>query len=763
MDEIDEWDEMEMPSLSGSFLNQEASVSMPSLPVEEEDEDEDLYYVEPRRPSLDLGPVEATLLYERAKSPADSYLSMSSEGLGPVQLSEEDQSCTKIQLIRTDSFSSCYTVDSEDCEIRTKVKGKEISDENDALPELKEIISDEPPPYLTIEFVFKAICEVLQQLTQVGLELFLGHLWHRYPQSFSSSLHSMDIVDIVDRMLECYSVRVSLQITKAVLLQLEQKRLIDHLENLEKETEVHYYLRERLKKMFEDVECPGGEKRPLAEVYADLHIVSEDDNGPNLEHEVMSIKRLNDNKDIKDLCIADITDENYMVTHREQMIVLLGAAGSGKSMAVRKLIQEWSNETPKRFKLMFVFMIKELKQTFGDSHISFLDILHHFYPETKRLDNDLFTNNRGTILYIFDGLEDISEDLAEEEKPYVWSVDKVGTLCGLINSILKDTLLRHNFVLLTTRPMPRYYIPFDTNHKVLEVLGFKEEAKEEYFRKRFRDPRQAERVIAYVKSSRTLQIMCHLPLFCSVLSDFCQSVFDNQGLGAELPKGITHMYTRLLLALMFDHHTNRKVPVDPLKFIMAIGKRAFSMLEKGEYYLCISYKGASEKIDEFEATAYSGLGSVFLTRSNLFMDDKMFCFVHSTMQEYMAALYVFLKYLIKDKNVFDTAKRKMSFKLSFKKNPIDLIKCALERSLLCEDGKLDIFLRFLFGMTNSSNTELLQRFFKPTVKWSSEEAGALIRKKLSENQYPARNKNLQLCLEELDLQKQEARKRSFKR
>lgn len=762
MDETEEFD-MEVSSLSGSFLNQEASVSVESQPVEEEEEeDEDLYYIEPRRPSLDLGPspmeTGALLYVERPKSPAESYLSMSSEGTSKsVNLSEENRS--KIKLIRTDSFSSCYSVDSDDCEIRTKVKNKDVSDD-DALPELKESLTDDPPSYLTIPFVFKAICGVLQELSQINLELFRGHLWHRYPQSFSTSLQSMDIVDIVDRMLECYSLRVSLQITKAVLQQLEQKRLVGHLEDLETQNEVHYKLRERLKKMYDVIECPGGEERPLGEVYTDLHIVSKANNGPNVEHEVMSIKKLN-NKKVEDLCVADITSEEYLVKHREEMILLRGIAGSGKSMAVRKLIQEWCNEAPeRRFKLMFVFPIKELKQAFGDSSISFLDILHHFYPETRRLTKDQLCVTKYPILYIFDGLEEISEDLNLPDEPYVFHIDKPGTLSVIITSILNRVLLRSNFFLFTTRPMPKYQIPYDTSHYTLEVLGFKEKAREEYFRKRFRDPRQADRIIAYINSSRTLQIICHLPLFCSMLSDLCQSIFNKQGPEAELPKGITQMYTRLFLALLLDHHKDRKVPVDQLQFIMALGKRAFIMLEKGDYYMCISYKDEFEALDEYEASAYSGLSTVFLTKTRPFVEDKMFSFIHPTMQEYMAALYVFLTYLNEDKNLFEASKGKRSFKLSLnKKSSIDLLKYALERSLLCEDGKLDIFMRFLCGLTNSSNIELLRRFFKPTVKWTSvaEEAAALIREKLIKKQYPDRSKNLQLCLEELSLQ--ETRKR----
>lgn len=766
MDDLD----MEVPSLSGSFLNQEASVSMESVPVEqEEEEDDDLFYVEPRRPSLDLGlnPMEtgALLYVERPKSPAESYLSMRSEGIGSsVKSSEEDRSCTKINLERTESFSSCYSVDSDDCEIRTKVKSKDVPGDDKTLPELKETHCDVPQPHLNIPFVFKAICKVLQELRVLGLEQFRGHLWHRYPQSFSGSLQTMDIVDIVDKMLECYSPRVSLQITKAVLLKLEQQNLVDYLEDLEIENEVHYDLRERLKKTYGVFECSGGEERPLSEVYTDVRIVLSRNYGPIVEHEVMSIKKP-ELKKVTDLSVEDLVSPRVVQRGIERVILLRGVAGSGKSVVVRKFIHDWCNNRPSHINLVFAFTIKDLMQAFGDSEISFLDILHHFYPETKRLHEEQYSKHKRNILYIFDGVEEIVEEISFQNTPYVFKIDKPAKLYIVLASILRGQLMRSGFFLFTARPIPNFSVPYDTKHHDCEVLGFKDDKKEEYFKKRFKDPNLASRVIAYVKSSRTLEIMSFLPLFSSLLSDWCQSVFDKKGPSAELPKGITHMYTRLFLALYNDYYKEHKEPIDKLQFIMTLGKRAFLLLEKGKYFMCLNYRNEVEvPLDEREAAAYMGFSTFFFTRPMPFVDEKTFSFAHPTVQEYLAALYVFLTFLNEDKNIFDAPKIKRSWKLSINKKPImDLYKNALEKSLLCEDGKLDIFIRFLFGMSNSSNIELLRPFFNPTVKWTSvaEEAAALIRKRMTENQYPARSKNLQLCLEELDLHKPEAKKRSL--
>ncbi|XP_020789223.2 protein NLRC3 [Boleophthalmus pectinirostris] len=753
--------DLEMASPAGSFLNEDNSASMESLPIEEqpgEDEDEDLYYIPPRRPSLDLGPspmeTGALLYVERPESAAASYMSMRSEGIGSsVNLSEDDRSLTRIHLERTDSFSTCYSVDSDDCEKRTlKAKNQDGADDDNTFPELKENPTEILHPSLTIPFVFKAICDVLKQLKPLGLEAFRTSLWQRYPQSFNIPLQNMDIVDIVDRMLECYSLRVSLQITKTLLRELELKRLVDFLENLELQNEVRYDLSERFKKIYGVIEC-SGEDKPLDEIFTDVNIKSVRDNGPSIEHEVMSIQKP-ETLEGKDICIKDIFSTDFIENHNEQLILLYGNAGSGKSVVINKLIHDWCHQkSHDHITLMFPLPLKKLKQMFGDDAISFLHILHSFYPETKRLKLDDYSSKECKIMYIFDSLEEIAEDINFSNSQLVFNIQEPAKLNVLIANILRGQLLKFGYCLFGSRPLVDYCIPWDMHHFVYEVLGFKTEEREEYFKKRFQDQSQADRVIAYVKSSKTLHIMCYLPLFCSLLSDLCQSVFTKQAPQAELPKGITYMYTKLFQALIHDYRKDRKVTIDKLNFIMALGRRAFIMLEKREYFLSINYhRDEGEPVDDFEAVTYSGLGTLFYTKPLLYVEERLFSFFHPTMQEYIAALYAFLTLVKEGKNIFEPPKGRMTLKLSkSKKGSLDLYKYALERSLSCEDGKLDIFMRFLFGMSNTRNTELIQQMFSLTVTWKSiaKEAETLIKKKMSENQYHARVKNLEKCLVEL--------------
>lgn len=121
-------------------------------------------------------------------------------------------------------------------------------------------------------------------------------------------------------------------------------------------------------------------------------------------------------------------------------------------------------------------------------------------------------------------------------------------------------------------------------YQVLEVRGFTDKQKE-YFRRRFEDPAQADKVIAHLTSCKTLHIMCHLPMFCWVVCGLFQRKFREKGSDVELPKGLTLMYTHLLLVhlrVRGARGSASHTPEEERNFLMKLGKLAFTMLEKNQ-------------------------------------------------------------------------------------------------------------------------------------------------------------------------------------
>lgn len=518
--------------------------------------------------------------------------------------------------------------------------------------------------------------------------------------------------------------------------------------------EVRYDLSETLKRKYGEV-CEDlamqGEKRPFDDVFTKLYITSTCDNGPNIEHEVMTIEKLDSNrKPGKQLSTNNILSAERLEESNVKFILLTGVPGSGKSMAIRKLILDWIEErSHKHVSFLFPLPFRELKQ-FEGLTFSLMELIQKIYPETKKLREEDFRSDDCKLMFVFDGLDEYNGKLDFENTELLGDHTDPTNLNVIVVNLLRGRLLYRGLFLVTTRAQVKRCIPWDTHYDEIDLRGFCEPEKDEYFKKRFKDSAQASRVIAYINSFKTLRIMCHLPLFCTLIADECQSIFREKGPQAELPRSITYMYTKLLLLLIRQHRKFRAPDSSPeieREFLVKLGKLAFSMLEQRQFKITKSDWKDTGICDE-EAVINSGLCTQYITKPYVLFQEKVLSFIHPTVQEYLAALYAFLSFTNQGKNIFDKSKVRGMFKGH---KIMELYKSAVERSLLCDDGKLDIFLRFLFGMALKTNVELLQQFCTSPVKLPTfiEEATALIKKKLRENQYPSRNDNLQRCLEEL--------------
>lgn len=529
--------------------------------------------------------------------------------------------------------------------------------------------------------------------------------------------------------------------------------------------EVRHNLSETLRKKYSEV-CEDSAvqqaKRPVDDVFTSLFITSTCDNGPITEHEVMKIEKLDSNRETgKLLSTQDLLSAERLESSNLRLLLIIGVAGSGKSMAVRKLILDWIEERAhQHVSFLFPLPFRELKQ-FEGSQISLLEIINTLYPETKKLREKDYRSHDCKMMFVFDGLDEYRGELDFQNTKLLSDHTEPDTLNVLVVNLLRDRLLYRGLFVVTSRPQVKPYVPWDTPYDEIEVRGFCDPEKDEYFTRRFQNPDQAARVIAHINSVKTLRIMCHLPLFCSLVAQEYELMFKEQGAQAKLPRSITFMCTKLLLALTRQHRRFRAPDLgkdEEIDFLMKLGKLAFSMLERGQFKMT---KSDWEKvgIDDVEAVINSGLCTQYIIKPFVLCQEHVISFIHPTMQEYLAALYVFLSFRNQEKSVFEQqVKPRFKRKMIKGHKVMELYKQAVDRSLQCDDGKLDIFLRFLFGMANKISLDLLQPFCTSSVKWPiyTEEFSALIKKKIGENQHPGRTSNLWHCLEELGVSASEA-------
>lgn len=466
----------------------------------------------------------------------------------------------------------------------------------------------------------------------------------------------------------------------------------------------------------------------------------------------MTIKKLDSNNESGNLLSTkDILNAERMESHTG-LLLLIGVAGSGKTMAVRKLILDWiEKRSHQHVSFLFPVPFRELKQ-FEGSEISLLGIIQTLYPETKKLTDEDYRSRDCNIMFIFDGLDEYRGELDFQNTKLLSYHNDPATLDVIVVNLLRERLLYRGLFVVTSRPQVKCYVPWDMAYDEIEVRGFCEPEKDEYFKKRFKDPDQAAGVIAFINSIKTLRIMCHLPLFCSLVADEYEHICREQGTQAELPRSITYLYTKLLLTLTHQHRSFRAPdwsPEEERDFLMKLGRLAFNMLEQGQFKIT-KYDFKEAGICDMEAVINSGLCTHYTTKPFVLYEEKVLSFIHPTVQEYVAALYVFLSFRDQGMNIFEN-QVKIKLKWMGGCKAMEIYKSAVDRSLLHEDGKLDMFLRFLFGMAVKGNLELLQPLCTSTVQWptSTEDAATLIRKKIRECEDPRRRKNLHLCLEEL--------------
>ncbi len=382
--------------------------------------------------------------------------------------------------------------------------------------------------------------------------------------------------------------------------------------------------------------------------------------------------------------------------------------------------------------------------------LSLSGLLNLFFSKIKEMEISIEENK---VLFIFDGLDECRLSLDFKSEVKLCNISKSASVDVLLMNLIVGNLLPSALIWITSRPAAADLIPSKCVHRVTEVRGFNEPQKEEYFRKRISDQSLANRIISHLKSSRSLFIMCHIPVFCWISATVLEKILS-QAESGEIPKTLTQTYTLfLILQTNIKREKDYEKKVTDEDMILKLGKLAFQQLVKGNL---IFYDEDLREcgIDVTEASVYSGLCTQIFREELGLYQGKVFCFVHLTIQEHLAALYVHISFTIKKRNVFDETKQSLLFKIFKQKkyNSLsELHQRAVNEALQNKNGHLDLFLRFLLGLSLKSNQTLLRKLLTQTgsCSYNKEETVQYIKQKIRENHSPEKLINLFHCLNEL--------------
>ncbi|KAL0146988.1 hypothetical protein M9458_057707, partial [Cirrhinus mrigala] len=443
----------------------------------------------------------------------------------------------------------------------------------------------------------------------------------------------------------------------------------------------------------------------LNRIYTQLYIIEGESEGVNEEHEVLQIEKsyrtLQDTPINCNDIFNPLPEPGYEEKTREKKdkiktVLTKGIAGIGKNF----------NQD---VDFMFVLPFRELN-LIKDHQYSLHRLLLDFHPELQDLDSKIYDECK--VVFIFDGLDESRISLMFSDSQKVSDVTEISSVGVLMSNLMKGDLLPSALIWITTRPAAANQIPSKYINRVTEIQGFNDPQKEEYFRKRISDEHQASRIISHIRRARSLHIMCHIPVFCWISATVLQNILK-QDLSAEIPQTLTEMYIYFLLIQTnmknqkYEDRHPEKLLQSNRDVIVKLAELAFNQLMKGNV-MFYEEDLRESGIDVTDASVYSGICTEIFREESVICHRKVYSFVHLSFQEFFAALYVFYCYLHKNSEVlkmFLTGKSRTQCE----NVPLDvLLKGAMNKALKSKNGHLDLFLRFLHGISLECNQKLLQ-------------------------------------------------------
>uniref|UniRef100_A0A4W5KLN0 NACHT domain-containing protein n=1 Tax=Hucho hucho TaxID=62062 RepID=A0A4W5KLN0_9TELE len=446
-------------------------------------------------------------------------------------------------------------------------------------------------------------------------------------------------------------------------------------------------------------------------------------------------------------------------------VLTKGIPGIGKTVSVQKVILDWA-EGKANQDVHFMFPLPFRDLNLKKDQYSLMQLLSHYFSELKEIDS--IEDGETKTVFIFDGLDECRLPLDFKNNEKCCDVTKPTSVDVLLTNLIEGNLLPSALLWITSRPAAANQIPPECIDQVTEVRGFNDPQKEEYFRKEITDQNLANEIIKHMKTSRSLHIMCHMPVFCWISATVLEMILK-EAEKDEVPKTLTQMYSHFMLIqiIVKNKKYNKATETNPKELsqsdkemILKLAKLAFQQLQKGNL---IFYEEDLREcgLDVTEASEYSALCTeIFKEESGLYQ-DKVYSFLHLSIQEFLAAVHALESCLGRKENVFppddedqeekdvDDAEEKESIKLS------DLHRRAVNQALKSKNGHLDLFLRFLLGLSLESNQNLLRGLLTQTgspTQTNEETVNRTVRYlsyKIEEESSPERIINLFHCLNEL--------------
>ncbi|CAI5669532.1 unnamed protein product [Oreochromis niloticus] len=453
-----------------------------------------------------------------------------------------------------------------------------------------------------------------------------------------------------------------------------------------------------------------GSRTLLNRIYTELYITEGQSEEVHTQHEVRQLETASKMDALHD---APIRCQDIFKAFPDQqrpirVVLTNGVAGVGKTFSVQKFTLDWAEGLENQHVSVVVLLSFRELNLIRDEQYSLLELLHVFHPTLQKVTAEKLAVSQ--LLFIFDGLDESRLSLDFTNRKLLSDVTQKSSVSQLLTNLIQGNLLPSALVWITSRPAAANQIPPTCVDRVTEVRGFTDAQKEEYFRRRFSDEELSSRIISHMKTSRSLHIMCSIPVFCWITATVLEHMLTTEQRG-ELPKTLTDMYSHFLLVQTKrkknkyheGHETSRQELTEAdREVLLKLGRLAFEHLEKGNIMF---YQEDLEQcgLDVTEASVYSGVCTEIFKRECVIFQKPVYCFVHLSIQEFLAAFYMFHCFTNRKTEVLGDFLGK-----EYKESSLDVfLSGVMEKSLQSKNGHLDLFVRFLHGLCLESNQRLL--------------------------------------------------------
>ncbi|XP_076738661.1 NACHT, LRR and PYD domains-containing protein 12-like isoform X4 [Maylandia zebra] len=478
-----------------------------------------------------------------------------------------------------------------------------------------------------------------------------------------------------------------------------------------------------------------GSRTLLNGIYTELYITEGQSEEVHTQHEVRQLETASKMDALHDAPIRCQDIFKALPDQQRPIRVVLtnGVAGVGKTFSVQKFTLDWAEGLENQHVSVVVLLSFRELNLIRDEQYSLLELLHVFHPTLQKVTAEKLAVSQ--LLFIFDGLDESRLSLDFTNRKLLSDVTQTSSVSQLLTNLIQGNLLPSALVWITSRPAAANQIPPTCVDRLTEVRGFTDAQKEEYFRRRFSDEELSSRIISHMKTSRSLHIMCSIPVFCWITATVLEHMLTTEQRG-ELPKTLTDMYSHFLLVQTKrkknKYHEGHETSPQELteadrKVLLKLGRLAFEHLEKGNIMF---YQEDLEQcgLDVTEASVYSGVCTEIFKRECVIFQKPVYSFVHLSIQEFLAAVYMFHCHTNRkievvedflgdfcydsdfdfDYHDYTNLLRFPHIKPSLDESSLDdFPRRAMEKSLQSKNGHLDLFVRFLHGLCLESNQRLL--------------------------------------------------------